>query len=112
MDSGDDDDIPDDLIDNFYNDMIRCRTIARRTNWRLRFTSLSKREVALAAASIASSLSEYVQLVKFLMIPSQQLFTTICKMRQHHERNNIRYKRSLHLYIYYHCMMLFCFFFN
>ena len=60
----DNDDIPDDLVDNFYDDIIRHRTIARRTNWRLRFTSLSQREVALNA-SIASSLSDYVRFVRF-----------------------------------------------
>ncbi len=44
MDNGDNDDIPDDLVDNFYDDIIRCHTIAKsctiakRTNWRLRFT--------------------------------------------------------------------------
>jgi hypothetical protein len=105
MDNGDNDDIPDDLVDNFYDDIIRRRTIARRTNWRLRFTSLNQREVALAA-SIASSLSENA-----VIVLSQQLFTTIYMMRQRQGWNNVRYKRSLHLYIYYNCMMLF-FFFN
>jgi hypothetical protein len=109
MDNGDNDDIPDDLADNFYDDIIRCCTIARRTNWRLRFTSLSQREVALAA-SIASSLSDYVQLINAVIVLSQQLFTTIYMMRQRQDWNNVRYKRSLHLYIYYNCMMLFCFF--
>jgi hypothetical protein len=109
MDNGDNDDIPDDLVDNFHDDIIRRRTIARRTNWRLRFTSLSQREVALAA-SIASSLSDYVQLINAVIVLSQQLFTTIYMMRQHQDWNNVRYKRSLHLYIYYNCMMLFCFF--
>ena len=109
MDNGDNVQIPDDLVDNFYYDIIRCHTIARRTNWRLRFTSLSQREVALAA-SIASSLLDYVRLVNLVIVLSQQLFTTIYMMRQHHEKSNLRYKRSLHLYIHYNCMMLIFFF--
>jgi hypothetical protein len=66
MENGDNDDIPDDLVDNVYDDIIRCRTIARRTKWRLRFTFLSQREVALAA-SIASSLSDYIQLINAVL---------------------------------------------
>ena len=77
MDNVDNDDIPDDLVDNFYDDIIRCRTIARRANWRLRFTSLSQREVALAASIALSSLSDYVQLINAVIVLSQQLFTTI-----------------------------------
>jgi len=77
MDNGDNDDIPDDLVDNFYDDIIRRRTIARRTNWRLRFTSLSQREVALAASIALSSLSDYVQLINAVIVLSQKLFTTI-----------------------------------
>jgi hypothetical protein len=108
MDNGDNDNIPDDLVDNFYDDIIRCRTIARRTNWRLRFTSLNQREVALAA-SIASSLSDYVQLINAVIILSQQLFTTIYMMRQRQGWNNVRYKvlASIHLLQLYDAILFF-----
>ncbi len=49
MDNNEDDANHDDLIDNYYDEIIRRQTIATRTNWRMRFTSLSQREVALAA---------------------------------------------------------------
>ncbi len=36
---------PDDFVDDFYNEIVTCRAIARRTNWRYHFTSLSQLEV-------------------------------------------------------------------
>ena len=39
----------DDDDDDIYDDIIRHRETTRRTNWRHRSTSLSQRDVALAA---------------------------------------------------------------
>jgi hypothetical protein len=58
----DNDDIdPADFVDNYYDEIIRHQTIARRTNGRMCFTSFSQREVALAATI------EYSWLTVFIM---------------------------------------------
>ncbi len=43
------------LADDFYDEIIRRRDIARRTNWRHCSTALSQREVALAATIQSST---------------------------------------------------------
>jgi hypothetical protein len=48
MDNEDDDYDPDGFVDEYCDEIIRQRAIARRTNWRMRYTSLSQRELALA----------------------------------------------------------------
>jgi hypothetical protein len=73
----DDNDIdPDDFVDNYYDEIIRCRTITRRTNWRMRFTSLSQRELALAA-TIQSSMFDYIQFIRVMIIIINQLMTAV-----------------------------------
>jgi hypothetical protein len=78
-DDGDVDD--DDFVDDYYDEIIRHRAIARRTNWWMLFTSLSQREVALAA-TIESSMSEYLQILVALMITTNQLVTAIHMFRR------------------------------
>ncbi len=107
----DDDDIDrDDFIDNYYDEIIRHRTIARRTNWRMHFTSLIQREVALAA-TIQSSIFDYIQIIMVMIVTINQLMVGIYFMRMHHlDQNNLHYKMLLHLYIYYSCLTMFCFY--
>jgi hypothetical protein len=109
--SMDDDDIdPDDFIENYYDEIIRHRTIARRTNWRMLFTSLIQREVALAA-TIQSSMFDYIQFIMVMIVTINQLMTGIYVMRMHHlDQNNLHYKMLLHLYIYFSCLTMFCFY--
>jgi hypothetical protein len=110
MDNDQDDDNNDDLIDNYYDDIIRRQTIARRTNWRMRFTSLSQREVALAAI-IDSSIVDYGQFIISMIIIIDQIMSAIYWIRRHHfDRNDVRYNRSLHLFLYYNCLIIFCFY--
>jgi len=47
----------EDEDDEFFNEIIHCRAVTRRTNWRLWSTSLSQHDVAVAS-SIESSLLE------------------------------------------------------
>jgi hypothetical protein len=109
MDNDQDDANNDDLVDNYYDNIIRHRTIARRTNWRMRFTSLSQREVALAANTIDSSIVDYGQFIISLIFIINQIMSAIYWMRRHHfDRNNVRYNRSLYLFLYYNCLMMFC----
>jgi len=107
----DEDDIdPDDFIDNYYDEIIRRHTIARRTNWRMRFTSLSQREVALAA-TIESSMTDYLQFIMVMIVIVNQLMMGIHAMRRHHlDQNNPRYRSFLRLHIYYSCLTMFCFY--
>ncbi len=101
---------PDDFVDNYYDEIIRRRTITRRTNWRMRYTSLSQREVALAT-SIESSMADYLQFIMVMIVTINQLMTVIYMMRRRQlDRNNHRYKRILHLYVYYSCLTMFCFY--
>jgi predicted RNase H-related nuclease YkuK (DUF458 family) len=106
----DDDVDPDDFVDNYYDEIIRRRTIARRTNWRMRFTSLSQREVALAT-SIDSSVIDYTQFIMVMILTINQLMTAIYIMRRRQmDQNNNRSKKILHLYVYYSCLTTFCFY--
>jgi hypothetical protein len=107
----DDNDIdPDDFTDNYYNEIIRRQSIARRMNWRMRFTSLSQREVALAA-TIQSSMFDYIQFIMVMIAIINQLMTGIYAMRRHLLGcNDVGYKRLLRLYIYYSCLTMFCFY--
>jgi hypothetical protein len=110
MDYDEDDANPDDFIDDYYDEIIRRRTIARRTNWRMRFTSLSQREVALVA-TIDASISDYGQFLVALIVVTNQLLMAIYMMRrQDQDHNSIRYKRIIHLFLYYNCLMMFCLF--
>ncbi len=110
MEDDDDEYDPDGFVDDYYDEIIRHHTIARRTNWRIRYTSLSQREVALAT-NIEESISDYGQFLVGLILLTNQLLTTIYMMRrQVQDRNSFRYKRILHLFLYYNCLMMFCFY--
>jgi hypothetical protein len=67
MDNDDDDVDPDNFADAYYDEIIRPRAISRKTNWRMRFNSLSQRKVALAT-SIKSSISDYRKFLVALII--------------------------------------------
>ncbi len=97
MDNDDDDDDvdPDNFVDAYYDEIIRHRAIARRTNWRMCFKSLSQREIALAT-SINSSISNYVKFLVALIIITNQLLTVIYMMRRRLlDQNYFRYKLTL-----------------
>jgi hypothetical protein len=66
----------DDLVNDFYDQIIRRRSIARRTNWRHHSTALSQREVALAA-TIQSSTNFFIMLAFAIMITMTQITSTI-----------------------------------
>jgi hypothetical protein len=66
----------ENLIDDFYDAIVKRRDIARRTNWRHRSTALSQREVALAA-TIQSSANFFITLVFAIMITMNQVITAI-----------------------------------
>jgi hypothetical protein len=92
MDNDDDDVDPDNFVDAYYDEIFRRRAIARRTNWRMRFTSLSQREVAFAA-TIDASISDFGQILVALIVVINQLLTAIHMIRrQAQDRNSIRYK--------------------
>ncbi len=64
----------------------------------MRFTSLSQREVALAA-TIDSSIVDYGQFIISLIFIINQIMSAIYWMRRHHfDHNDVRYNRSLHLF--------------
>jgi hypothetical protein len=94
----DDDDIdPDDFVDNYYDEIIRHQTIARRTNWRMRFTSLSQGEVALAA-TIESFMFDYIPYIMVMILTINQLMMGIYVMRRCRlDQNNLHYNKVLHL---------------
>jgi hypothetical protein len=76
----------------------------------MRFTSLSQREVALAA-TINSSIIDYGQFIIPLIITTNQIMSAVYLMRRRHfAHNDLRYKRSLYLFLYYNCLMIFCFY--
>jgi hypothetical protein len=95
----------DDIIDNFYNEIVMRRAIARRTNWRYRFTLLSQLEVALAA-NITSSAYSYINVLAAIIVTTDQLLQAIC-INQRHNGNSSQLSR---LYIQYNFLMMFCFF--
>jgi hypothetical protein len=77
MDNEDDDYDPDGFVDEYYDEIIRRRVIAHRTNWRMRYTSPSQREVALAT-NIEGSILAFGQFLVALILLTNQLLTAIC----------------------------------
>jgi hypothetical protein len=66
----------EDMVDDFYDQIIRRRDISRRTNWRHYSTTLSQCDFALAA-TIQSSTSFFVTLAFAIMITMNQIITAI-----------------------------------
>jgi hypothetical protein len=99
----------DDLVDDFYNQIVRRRNIARRTNLRHHSFSLSQREVALAA-TIQSSTSFFITLAFAIMITMNQITTAIIFSRRRLGGPDSPYTgRLLRVLIYYQCLLTFCF---
>jgi hypothetical protein len=99
----------EDLVDNFYDAIVRRRDIARRTNWRHRSTALSQREVALAA-TIQSSTNFYITLVFAILITMNQVITAIIYARRRFAGQDSPHSvRLLRVMVYYQCLLTFCF---
>jgi hypothetical protein len=99
----------DDLVDNFFNEIVRRRDIARRTNWRHRSIALSQREVALAA-TLQSAASFYVTLVFAVMITTNQVIAAIIYARRRFAGQDSPHTvRLFKVLIYYQCLLTFCF---
>jgi hypothetical protein len=82
------DEVDDEDINLFFSDINFHHTIARRTNWRYHFTSLSQREVALAA-TFQNSIVTFMHLLATILMLINQLHMTIC-INQHHGTDNPR----------------------
>jgi hypothetical protein len=101
--------VDEHLVDDFYDEIVRRRDIARRTNWRHRSMALSQREVALAA-TLQSSAAFFIVLAFAVMITMNQVTSAIIFARQSlggpDSPHTIRLFRVL---IYYQCLLTFCF---
>jgi hypothetical protein len=94
----------DDDDDDFYNEIIRLRHITRRTNWRLRSTSLSQRDVALLA-SIQSSLSFYLTFMYMVLFHLNHVYQSIL---HNNDRQSFIFGRLLRALKNYQCLFTFC----
>ncbi len=94
----------DDDDDDIYDDIIRCRETTRRTNWRHRSTSLSQRDVALAA-TIQSSLTFYITSMYVLLLHLNSLNNAILV---NNNRRSFLFCRLLRTLQHYQCIFRFC----
>jgi hypothetical protein len=99
----------DDMVDKFYDQIIRRRDIARRTNQRHHSTALSQREVALAA-TIQSTASFYVMFAFAIMITRNQVIMAIIFCRRRFVgQDSPHTTRLLRVLMYYQCLVTFYF---
>jgi hypothetical protein len=98
----------DDFDDNFFDEIVRCRMIPRRTNWRYRFISLNQREVA-EAATLQSSILIHVNIVVALILTVNQLLLGLCLLRRR-QQNPSSLQRITQLVLYYSNLVLVCFY--
>jgi hypothetical protein len=96
-------DIEDD-DDDIYDDIIRLRAVTRRTNWRHRSTSLSQRDVALAA-TIHASLSSTITLMYIVICQLNFLYNAILL---NNDRQSAIFGRLLRALQHYQCLFRFC----
>ncbi len=92
-----DEDVDFDEHEEFLNEIVRRRNIARRTNWRLRSTALTQRDVAIAT-SIRSSISLYITL---LFLVSYQIYLLNQMINQNNNRQSHFFGRLLKVFKYY-----------
>jgi hypothetical protein len=94
----------DNDVEEMFNEIVRRRNIARRTNWCLRSTALTQRDVAIAAC-IHSSISLYITL--FYLVLYQINITNQIIMRYNNHRSPF-FRRLQRALKYYKCLYLFC----
>ncbi len=77
----DDNDYNNDEIDDHIHQIIRKRTIPRRTNWRYRYMALSQCEVA-QANMLQQSILDHAQFFMVMTLLSNQLLTVLHLFRR------------------------------
>ena len=95
----------DEEIEEIYDEIVRRRNIARRTNWRWRSTSLTQRDVAVAAY-IHSSISFYYTFM-YLILFQINFFRQMILLRNNNQQSPF-YHHLLKAYKYHRCLFTFC----
>ena len=101
----------DDLRDQYYDHIVRRRTIPRRTNWRHRANALSQLEVAIAS-NIQSSANDYIALIVILLLFIRQMLMIINSTRRAMlgGLESPIMRRLYQAFTFYNCLLTFCFY--
>jgi hypothetical protein len=101
----DDDNDEDNDVEQIYDEIVRRRNIARRTNWRWRSTSLTQRDVAVASL-IQSEIAFYYTLL-YLVIFQINYFHQMLLLHDNNRQSPL-FTRLLEAFKYYRCLFTFC----
>jgi hypothetical protein len=109
MNDDDDNDYNNDEIDDHIHQIIRRRTIPRRTNWRYRYMALSQREIA-QANMVQQFILDHAHFFMLMIILSNQLLTELHLFRrQIAGQNNSRVQQMTTVVCYYTHLIAFCY---
>ncbi len=96
--------LEDEEEDEILNAIVRCRDIARRTNWRWWSTALSQRDIVVAS-SLRSSISFYITIIYMILFQLNSINQIIlCN----NNPGSAFFGRLLRALKYNKCLMMLC----